>query len=263
MHPSHVFIAGVQKCGTTTLHQWLSQHPMLVSAQLSDPDSNAKEVRYFCSPLWGRGFDWYAECFSQSAGQTGRRGLDATPEYITTAQSIQRMSLVFPDAKLIVTLRDPTERAYSQFRHYRQILPVSRGWDWKQPDGTFADNIHAEFNESTTDSHHWRGLLRRGLYAEQLQCLCKHFPRCQVLVLMLEEWSRCPSETLRKLHDFLELPPIAGIDLVPHHQRRVSPANEELDPEQLGAIAELRSYYTDANEELRRWLGRPSLPWPG
>ena len=101
---------GVQKGGTTSLHRLLEQHPDVFLPPV-------KEVHYF-SLNYASGEAWYR---SQFAGaKPDQHCGEITPYYIFHPQVAARVKEALPQAKLIVLLRDPVDRALSQYFHSRR-----------------------------------------------------------------------------------------------------------------------------------------------
>ncbi len=249
MHPDHIIIAGAQKCGTTTLYGWLANHPEISTATGSSIPGGNKELRFFGSVHWPKGFDWYHGRFTHP----DRRCLDATPEYLCCSKAAEQISRVFPDVKIIVTLRDPVDRAISQFRHYSQDFPRTQSWDWRCPGESLETNLKAEFAERFD---RWRGILGRGLYAEQLAHLTRFISREQIFVLILEEWQRQPRETYDRLVDFLQLRRVDPEQLDAVHRRSSEPVH--LSPD---TLASLQEFFREPNEALFSWFGRSIPSW--
>src|ERR1700749_526963 len=121
-----IIIVGAQKCGTGTLHGSLIKHSGIDGPV--DPTSNLliKEVDFFYSEeKWKKGIDWYSAHFKGTTGMF----LDSSPNYLAKVCAYKRIHEVVPEAKLIVCLRSPVDRAYSQYNHYRQDMPRSLRWD--------------------------------------------------------------------------------------------------------------------------------------
>jgi hypothetical protein len=72
--------------------------------------------------------------------------LDATPQYLVSLNKHKSMAKAFPDARIVISLRNPVDRAYSQYNHYMQMLPKTEDWDWQAPGGSFADNVYPELD---------------------------------------------------------------------------------------------------------------------
>jgi len=111
-----VVVAGTQKSGTTALSAVLLQHPNVRFA-------DRKEVHFFSMPkAFSRGLDNYMASFSLKKMPGTERRLDhfitaeATPYYLHSADACRYMSYALPSAKVIFLLRDPTQRAYSEYK---------------------------------------------------------------------------------------------------------------------------------------------------
>src|SRR5918996_3904116 len=107
--PNLVVIGGL-KCGTTSLHHYLNLHPAI---HMSRP----KELNFFVAELnWSLGTDWYASHFRADAAVRG----ESSPHYTNLprfAGVAERISSVLPDAKLIYMVREPVDRALSNYLH--------------------------------------------------------------------------------------------------------------------------------------------------
>ncbi|MCG8650273.1 MAG: sulfotransferase [Pirellulales bacterium] len=244
--PNHVFIAGVQKGGTSTLYHRLICHPQIISGIRPDDQKAIKEMDFFDNQ-WQRGLAWYRSHFQDST----RIGLDATPNYICAIDAHARLRRHYPDAKLIVSLRNPVERAFSQYNHYMQEMPESLSWDWRRPGDLFDENIEAELNASRRN---WYGMVRRGFYIEQLEHLLRYFPRDQIHVIVMERWSRDPDPMLRRVMDFLELDRCSLPPCISHMRAY----DVELDQAVQDRLINL---YRPYNERLFEWLGEEITEW--
>ena len=107
--PDYLLI-GAQKCGTTSLYNYLVSHPEVRRCL-------RKEVGYF-DQHFDRGLAWYLAHFPMKSfvGFQQVTG-EATPDYYYSPQAPQRAHLVMPQAKLIILLRNPVDRAHSQYWH--------------------------------------------------------------------------------------------------------------------------------------------------
>ncbi|MEM1224987.1 MAG: sulfotransferase [Planctomycetota bacterium] len=249
MHPNHIIIVGAQKCGTTTLYRWLASHPEVSAASIDPIVGSRKELKFFAGPNWQRGLDWYSNLFPDPT----TAGIDASPQYLAAPAAAGRIAKTFPDAKVIVTIRDPVRRAISQYNHYSRKYPDTSHWDWRCPGGTLAENLERELKEPFG---RWRGLLGRGLYAPQLSHLSQHIASNRLCLLVLEEWMLSPREAYRTLMDFLGLEPQKSVKLRAFHRRKKAGAPVDDRTEGL-----LRDFYRHPNEELFNWMGREIGSW--
>src|SRR4051794_34667074 len=143
MLPNFV-IVGAPKCGTSSLARWLMQHPEVYLV----PE---KELHFFTG-FWDQGIGWYENCFSPN----GQRAIgEASPSYLADHTAHERMASVIPDAKLIAMVRNPIDRAYSHYWHWR---------DRKGVKGSFEEVIAPELAGDPQGLY-----LRPGRYMEHLQ----------------------------------------------------------------------------------------------
>jgi hypothetical protein len=193
---------GVQKGGTTTLQRLLEQHPEAFLPA-------AKELHYF-SLHHARGEAWYRQQFA--AASPGQRSGEITPYYLFHPEAPRRIQSLLPQARLIVLLRDPVERALSQFFHSRRLglepldMLEALAAEPQRLAGatavlTAADGIHR--------SHQEHSYLARSRYEEQLQRFEYLFPAEQLLVIKSEDLFKQPETIWRQLQTFLSLSPIS------------------------------------------------------
>src|SRR5919106_2306555 len=99
------FIAGTMRSGTTSLTRYFDDHPQVYLAP-------TKEIHFF-DLKYERGLDWYGTHFSGANGAPAVG--EATPSYVYLRDAVDRMAATVPDARIVVTLRNPVDRAYSHF----------------------------------------------------------------------------------------------------------------------------------------------------
>lgn len=156
-----IFIAGVQKAATTTLHALLSAHPDILSADV-------KELHFFDNEE----IDWSVPDYSllhnrYPEQQNGQVAIDATPIYTFWPPSLKRIKAYNPDAKIIAQFRDPIERAWSHWR-----METARN----NEDLNFSACIRygrSRIDPSTTLARNWRiaSYVERGFYTQQVRRL--------------------------------------------------------------------------------------------
>lgn len=113
----NLFILGAQKCGTTTLFSNLITHPNIHAG-------SKKELHYFSLETnFLKGNDYYQHqyCENIDTDQNFSYFIDSTPIYLYLPYCAQRIYLYNRNAKLIVLLRDPIERAYSAWNMYKRF----------------------------------------------------------------------------------------------------------------------------------------------
>jgi hypothetical protein len=240
-------ILGAQKCGTSSLHNYLTQHPQVIAPL-------RKEVHYF-DLNYDRGERWYRAHFGR-AGEPGLN-LDSSPYYLFHPCVPQRMSRLLPQASLIVLLRDPVRRAYSHYWHEfdkgREKLSFEAAIEAEPGRVEEAGRRLATGEISRSREHQFHSYLARGRYAEQLERWLEFYPRERLLVLRFEDLVQQPLGVLNDTLAFLNLPPVDSARLEPRNTRKYPPmATVTAD--------QLRAYYAADNRRLEQLLGRP-MSW--
>jgi hypothetical protein len=200
------FIAGVPKAGTTALHAALARHPALYMSAVKEPkffltdgppptQGGPGAAKTYREHVW-RQADYEALFEPASAGQL--RG-ESTPFYLHNREAQQRIRAQIPHAKLIVVLRDPVERAHSNWTHL-----------WSAGLDPINDVVRACAEEERRVAAGWAEFWQYtglGQYGEQLRRLYQVFPREQVLVFRYRALVEDPVQALDNVCTFLGVPP--------------------------------------------------------
>jgi hypothetical protein len=239
-------IVGAQKAGTTALFSYLRAHP-----QITGPPW--KEVSYF-DRHYSRGTRWYRGQFPLR-----RRPLvgEASPSYVFHPLAPERVRALVPEARLVVLVRNPVDRAYSHYQH-----EVALGREPLSFEAALANEeqrLRGEEERMLADpsyfSREWwdHTYAARGRYAEQLERWLTVFPREQLLIVPTDDLAVEPAATYRRVLDFLGAPP-HELDSYPRvFERSYEPMRSE-------TRARLVEYYADPNARLNALLGR-DLNW--
>lgn len=115
----NVVIVGPQKTGTSALLSFLKLHPNVTSNK--NVEGSFEEMQFFGGTNYYKGFDWYQSKFEE-ADENHRIILEKTANYFDNPSTPSLLSSMLPEAKLIVMLTDPVDRAYSW---YQVILMLS------------------------------------------------------------------------------------------------------------------------------------------
>jgi hypothetical protein len=199
-------IIGAPKAGTTALHAALARHPALFMSPVKEPKffltdgppptrgGGPGDIVTYREHVWRRA-DYEALFASAPAGML--RG-ESTPFYLYDRRAQRRIRDVIPDAKMIAMLRDPVERAHSNWAHL-----------WSAGLDPIDDFIAACADEDRRVAAGWAQFwhyTRLGRYGEQLEHLYTLFPRENVLVLRYRALVDSPAETLDSICAFLGVP---------------------------------------------------------
>lgn len=272
----NLFVVGAERCGTTSLWSYLRQHPRIYMPKLKEP-------HYFSriSPPRMRVVHdeaKYKELFAPGRGQPYRG--EASPSYLS-GNIAEEIARVQPESRIVISLRDPVERAHSIYRrHVRDSLE----------ERSFTEMVRDELEAPTEWSP-----LATGRYTERVERYLRAFPD-RVHVVVFEELAADERREVDRLFEFLGVEPCAGsLDLRPLNpgqaprnaaarkiyasdrirvaaHRLVPPsfhagferlmlarrAEAGIDADVRGILAE---YFAPDREPLERLLGR-TLPWP-
>jgi hypothetical protein len=206
---------GVPRAGTTWLHTLLSAHPEVYLP------SRRKEVRFF-DRHHDQGQGWYEEFFCTSEEARGYRAIgEISPQYLYCEECPGRISALVPTAKLIVMLRHPVDRAYSQFGFVMQRR------DFR---GSFEEFVATRPRA-----------LEMGFYSRYLESYLRHFERSRILPVVFEEAVSEHSEVRHDLAGFLGI----SEELLPGATDRVNPST-------VPRFRSLSSFAVKTGRRLRR-----------
>jgi len=199
MEHRHFFIAGAQRCATTYLYRMLDQHSAITMASPVRP-----EPKYFIRSDAKDDPDAYRSQLFATAN-TLWLGEKST-SYIEYPSAAERMARVFPDAELFFVLRDPVERAISNYR-----FSVMNGLETLSLEDALATEVQRIGSIPEGLSVSPFAYVSRGHYARQLDAWSAHFPRERLHILTTERLVGDPVSTLRDVFGMLGVD--AGITL--------------------------------------------------
>jgi hypothetical protein len=230
--PSFLVIGAI-KAATTWISHHLRRSPAVFMPSI--------EPHYFTREF-ARGLDWYEGLFKDA--EPSQIVGEKTADYLANPEAPARASKLLPNAALIASLRNPVERAYSDYCMLFRRGAVSGAIE------DYLDPRHAEF----------RRFLNNGLYHKHIKAWLDHYPRKRLLVLTMEDVVEDPDSSLRSIAKTIGLrqPLVAAAD-----NDRVNDSRESFLPLELRrllsplkrAVAPLRG--TAAFESVRATLARP------
>lgn len=250
----NMLIVGTMKSGSSSLAGYLNQHPEVYV----HPD----EINFFGDERqFARGREWYSRQF---AGAENKAVVgEKTNAYSYVAQSAGRIRDLLPNAKLIWILRNPVERAYSNYWYN-----VSQGHERLD----FETTLKLEPERIQRDI--FKGYIKRGIYVEQVKRFLECFPLTQMHFMLFEKLASDPQCALKLCFDFLGVdlpvrqmsPVVARITWTPQNRdlqyaaRKLGLRRLPLAWKMVNKINRLRRGYAPMNVELRERLAEYYRP---
>ena len=237
-----VFIVGGQKCGTTALHNYLSNHPRIISGKM-------KELHFF-------DYEPYFDKKNIIKNPIRLRALfqrkipedsifiDSTPSYSWWENSINRIYNYNKNAKLIFIMRNPIKRAFSQW---------NMQYDLKISLKSFRDSYNQELKSDTSRELSY---ISRGFYSEQIKKMFNHFGRKNVYILESKDLKENTNNELLKISNFLNIEKKdLSVEKIDNNSRSYHSKLEEIDKVKLIKI------FTPEVRELERLLKKDFSHW--
>ena len=243
----HFVVIGAQRSGTTYLHDLLEAHPEIAMARPARPEPKV----FLADEVVERGAASYRRAwFAHATGETVLG--EKSTSYIESAAAAIRVRAVLGDARIVVQLRDPIERAVSN-------------WKFTRASGLEDLSLPEAIERNLTGRRDWDpkrssvspySYLERGRYAEQLVPWLETFPGL-VRVQFLEDLVADPG-VIGDLYRWL------GVDATVRPDELGLPVHVSDEP--AGDLGEdlrsrMRDWYTKHDRELSEMLG-VELPWP-
>lgn len=248
-------IIGAMKCATTVLWHNLNRHPDIVMVKNpDDPKKASTEIRMWNDGQpWrvftNKGIDWYQSLFRDDNKCQGTKSAN----YIEQRSTMERMAKYIPNVKLILCIREPVSRAYSEFQ-------------MQNPGKKF-----------TLDIAEKRGYLTRGKYYKQImKNVLPFFPKENLHIVIQEQMKNDTPKIMNQIYNFLNVSKVDfGIQKVTSQEA----TDRNLDLKKDGEIKaykvwntkyksmdsklykQLRKYFEKHNEKLFKFLGHSITEW--
>ena len=220
---------GAARCGTSWLTRCLGEHP-----DVFIPDR--KELKYFDNDfLYEPSLRLLRRHFA-AAGPDQLRG-EFSPRYMTSRIGLERLAAACPNVRIIVNLRHPVDRMFSDYCFFRFILK-------REPNGDFLSALAGPFGPS---------YIERSLYGKQMEHVLRLFPPHRVHVVLYDDIAERPLEVIESLFDFIE---IDRRFIPPSCRRRVNRSDDGRRHAPRAAWARLGQWVSLGGSTLTR-LARP------
>lgn len=179
-------LAGAPKAGSSTFFEIIRQHPEIYMSEVKEP--------FFFDFNYQKGISWYEDFFKSHQGE--KMIGEATVWYMRWPSVPQRIHQIIPNVKLLFILRNPIERAFSNY-----LMDLQGGH--YTPDQTFGYVIRNEKQVPNLN----RTIVSAGFYYEHLQRFEQYFDRSQMLVMLYDELKRDLRSVERRVYEFLGVDP--------------------------------------------------------
>jgi hypothetical protein len=245
-------VIGAQRAGTTTLYRVLSEHPSVARPTVS------KGIRYF-ELEYHRGPRWYRGHFPIAALARRKHGRDvvtfeSSGYYSFHPLAASRIARDLPDARVVMMVREPVERAYSAHRH-----ELARGFETEEFEAALAleeerlaGEVERMVADPTYESFHHRhhAYLTRSRYSEQIDRFRDALGPDRVFVVDADRFFEEPAAEFERLRSWLGLPEWAPEHVEQWNARPRTPMSAELR-------ARLERHFEPYDARLAEQMGRP------
>lgn len=234
IHRPNFLLLGAAKAGTTSLTKYLTQHPQIFVCPRREPNffvfadefngssenpDAAGQKRY--DALKNRAIRDINLYHYQFESVTDEKVLgEASPLYLCTPKTAERIHQYKSDMKLIVMLRNPVDRAFSHF-----VYAASNARE------SLSDFEAAIQQENISAQNIWIGArhyVRLGFYHAQLKRYFQIFDRNQIKVCLYEDFAKNPRKVIKEIFHFLEVSDDFMPDMTVRHNQSLMPKNKAL-----------------------------------
>ena len=213
----NLFVAGVPKAGTTSMHAYLDQHPDVLMSSLKEPYYFAKDLAI---PWKVRDLEEYLGLFSKR--RSVRYSGESSPLYMYSETAARRIHEFNPESRIIVLLRNPVDMLNSlhgQFLYTdnEDILSFEEALDAQEPRNR-GERIPRNCAEPRVLQY-----LKIADFVPQLDRFLEHFGSEQVETVFFDDLKEDPTGTYRRILRFLELDEGFEADFKVHNRAKVLP----------------------------------------
>ena len=199
MNKPNFFLLGAGKSGTTALYRILRQHPGIFLTKIKEPTFFSEPFQVVKNPLD------YFELFDGASTEAVIG--EASHAYLTNPRTAGILKALFPEARFLVILRNPAERAYSLYNFNRRL-----GYENLS---IFETALEAEewrcssdrFKKTCPENFYNFLYFRSGMYGEQIQNYYSLFPREQFHIIKFYDFVSNPAGVVKGIFQFLGVEP--------------------------------------------------------
>jgi len=235
-------IVGQAKAGTSSLFKYLEAHPQVVTPLVKET--------HFWSLHHRHGSDWYRAFFPPLPPDTGLITGEASPSYLSHADAPRRIAEQLPEARLIVLLRDPVERAYSHFRMNERV-----GLERESLEDVFERELDLARTCPLEPGEIPGGYLAESAALPHLKRWLAHVPSERLLILRSRDLAGDLPGVMARVCRHLGIEPFVPADPQRHNEGKYPPMPEALE-------RRLRSWFAEHERALAAFLAGAPVARP-
>lgn len=197
----NLIIPGFPKSGTSSLFDYLCQHPDIFKPKYKEPHNYSQDKRY------SERFSTHSTfSFNELYNAKGNCKYipDASTSYLISKHALKRIKRDSPNAKLIIIARDPIERLFSHYNWLRLL-----GFDQFSFKKEIKKDLIIDYNPNKPINGNYKSYIEHSKYGEQTKRCLEVFDKNQVLILSLENLNKNFNESMDRIFRFLEIEPIS------------------------------------------------------
>jgi len=226
-----IIIIGGPRCGTTALWYNIDKHPRINMAQ---PEDEKIEMFFWRMKRWNLGIDWYKSRFSNEISG------EKTTGYYANKNIMKIISKNIPDVKLIFCLRNPVDRAFSNYLMNKRGRRVSQTYDYNLLRKRY-------FNDGKYITHIKNNIL-------------PFFDSMQMKICILEYMKKDLTSEMKKVFDFI------GVEDLNYKSKKVSvplvrPGRTRIQDIEISRKEKFYRYWSTSNEKLKGSVRKQSLEY--
>ena len=190
------FIVGGSKCGTTNISYYLNEHPQVFVSELNEP-------YYFCKfdvsedferPSMIKDEKKYLELFENAKNHKAIG--EATSSYLHCPSAASEIKKRFPDSKIIISIRNPIEKAHSSYFSYEFMHPDDR---------SFTDSIIWQEKQRQEKEFFIYNFIEAGFFSKHIKRFQNEFSSDNIKIIIFEDYIKDESQHIKSILKFLDI----------------------------------------------------------
>ncbi len=196
----NLFIVGAQKSGTSSIHEYLNQHPQIFMSPLKEPGYFHGNVSKYTEPRVIRNEEIYLNQFKKVKNEIF---IGESTSYLQDPDSPKLIAEKIADCKIIIVLRDPIQRLFSHYFHHVRSGIEKRSFSEMIREDSYTDyDLNCKYNEKNRDIPN---IVQRGFYSNQIARYYDTFDKKNVKIFIYEDFQRNYKKLIEEILKFLGL----------------------------------------------------------